>query len=93
MALLNDAEISKRLAAISGWTRDGDAIVKHYEFASFVQAIEFVRKVADQAEAARHHPDIAVHYKEVVLTLSTHSEGGITEKDIEAAKLFDDVMV
>ena len=89
MALLNGAEIQTKLADLPGWTREGDAIVKRFALASFPAAIEFVRKVADRAEAANHHPDIAVYYKEVVLTLSTHSEGGITQKDIDAARDFD----
>lgn len=89
MALLSDAEIEGQLVDLSGWAREGDAIVKRYALASFPEAIEFVRRVADRAEAANHHPDIAVYYKEVVLTLSTHSEGGITQKDLDAAGSFD----
>lgn len=89
MALLSDAEIEGQLVDLSGWAREGDAIVKRYALASFPEAIEFVRRVADRAEAANHHPDIAVYYKEVVLTLSTHSEGGITQKDLDAARSFD----
>jgi 4a-hydroxytetrahydrobiopterin dehydratase len=89
VALLSDAEIQARLVDLHGWSREGDAIFKRYELASFPEAIEFVRRVADRAEAANHHPDIAVYYRAVVLTLSTHSEGGITQKDIDAAGTFD----
>ncbi|MGD8698090.1 MAG: 4a-hydroxytetrahydrobiopterin dehydratase [Gemmatimonadales bacterium] len=89
MALLSNAEIEGQLVDLHGWAREGDAIVKRYALASFPEAIEFVRRVADRAEAANHHPDIAVYYKEVVLTLSTHSEGGITQKDLDAARSFD----
>ncbi len=92
LALLSDSEIQERLADLPGWVRDGNAIAKRYEFGSFAEAIDFVRRVADLAEAADHHPDIAVHYREVVLTLHTHSEGGITAKDIDAAKLFDEAI-
>lgn len=92
MALLSDAVVQKELIDLPGWTREGDAIVRRYSLASFPAAIEFVRRVADRAEAANHHPDIAVYYKEVVLTLSTHSEGGITQKDIDAARAFDAVL-
>ncbi|UCC49323.1 MAG: 4a-hydroxytetrahydrobiopterin dehydratase [Gemmatimonadota bacterium] len=89
MALLSDSEIQDRLASLQGWAREGNAIVKRYEFADFVEAIGFVRRVADRAEAARHHPDITINYNKVILVLSTHSEGGITERDISAALSFD----
>lgn len=89
---MSDAVVQKELIDLPGWTREGDAIVRRYSLASFPAAIEFVRRVADRAEAANHHPDIGVYYKEVVLTLSTHSEGGITQKDIDAARAFDAVL-
>ena len=92
MTVLSDAEIQAQLVDLPGWAREGDAIVKRYECVSFPEAVEFVRRVADRAEAANHHPDIGVFYKAVVLTLSTHSEGGITQKDIDAAKSFDAVL-
>jgi len=89
VASLSDEDIQKGLAGLHGWTRDGDAITKRYKLASFPEAIEFVRRVAERAEEQNHHPDIGVFYKEVVLTLSTHSEGGITNRDLTAAKSFD----
>lgn len=89
MTLLSDEEIQERLDSLHGWTRDGDVIRKRYELGSFPEAIAFVRRVADRAEEKKHHPDIGIFYKEVVLTLSTHSEGGITIKDIDAAGSFD----
>lgn len=92
MALLTDDEIEKRLKDFRGWSRDGDAITKEYKFKDFVAAIAFVRRVADRAEEAGHHPDIEIHYNRVRLTLSTHSEGGITEKDTAAAASFDDAV-
>ncbi|KPK82205.1 MAG: hypothetical protein AMS25_03260 [Gemmatimonas sp. SM23_52] len=91
MALLSDTEIQDGLARLRGWRREGNAIVKRYQFPNFVEAIGFVRRVADRAEAARHHPDITIDYNKVTLVLSTHSEGGITEKDISAARSFDEV--
>lgn len=92
MPLLTDGEIEKRLKDLRGWSRDGDAISKEYKFRDFVAAIAFVRRVADRAEEARHHPDIEIHYNKVRLTLSTHSEGGITEKDTAAASSFNDAV-
>jgi 4a-hydroxytetrahydrobiopterin dehydratase len=90
MALLNDSQIEQGLAALSGWSREGDAIVKRYEFPSFPEAIAFVSRVAARAEALNHHPDFSVNYRMVTLVLSTHSEGGITEKDMAAAAAFDE---
>ena len=90
MTLLDPKEVAAQLAGLSGWAREGDSIVKNYEFASFVEAIDFVQRVADRAEQANHHPDITINYNKVVLTLSTHSEGGITGKDIAAASSFDE---
>ena len=89
VALLSDREIQEQLAGLQGWVREGEAITKRYELAGFPDAIDFVRRVADRAEAHNHHPDIGIFYKDVVLTLSTHSEGGITQKDFDAARSFD----
>jgi len=83
MSLLSDAEIEQRLAVIDGWERGEDAtIVRQWTFADFAAAIAFVDRVAALAEAANHHPDILVHgWNKVRLTLSTHSQGGLTEAD------------
>jgi len=60
--------------------------------ASFAEAIAFVSRIAARAESLNHHPDLAVHYRVVTLSLSTHSEGGITEKDMAAAAEFDEAL-
>jgi len=85
MPPLSDAEIEQGLAGIPGWARDGDSIRKSFELASFPDAISFVTRVADLAEAADHHPDIDIRWRTVHLTLSTHSEGGITQQDLALA--------
>jgi 4a-hydroxytetrahydrobiopterin dehydratase len=91
MALLSDSEIDERLSA-SEWSRAGDAIEREWKFAGFVEAIEFVNRVADAAEEANHHPDILVHgWNRVRLTLATHSEGGLTEADFALAGRLDDL--
>ncbi len=90
MAVLSENEIEQHLKSLPDWELEGEAIAKTYEFSDFVTAIDFVTEVAEQAESLGHHPDIDVHYNEVTLTLSTHSEGGVTSKDIEAAGLFDE---
>lgn len=91
MALLSEQEIDRNLAA-SGWRREGDAIVREWELEDFSQAMEFVNRVADAAEAANHHPDIHVHgWNKVRLELSTHSEGGLTQGDFDMAARIDDL--
>jgi 4a-hydroxytetrahydrobiopterin dehydratase len=91
MALLSDEQISARLAALEGWHRDGDTIVREWKLDDFAAAIAFVQRVADIAESANHHPDILVHgWNKVRLTLSTHSQGGLTDSDFELARTIDD---
>ena len=89
MPKLTTSEIQNRLKTISGWTLEGDAIKKQFTFAGFPEAIAFVNRLAPKAEAADHHPDILINYKRVTLTYSTHSAGGLTEKDFEGAAAAD----
>jgi 4a-hydroxytetrahydrobiopterin dehydratase len=86
---LTDTEIQERLAALDGWTLDGDAIRKQYTLGGFPDAVAFVTRLAFDAEAADHHPDILINYKRVTLTFSTHSEGGLTQKDFDGARKVD----
>jgi 4a-hydroxytetrahydrobiopterin dehydratase len=89
MALLSYAEIDERLAG-SEWRREGDTIVRDIETGGFKAAMALANGVADAANEANHHPDILIHgYKHVRLTLSTHSEGGISEHDIALAQTID----
>ncbi len=85
IALLNDSEITDLLAANPGWERRGQAITRTFEFEDFVGSIGFVAEVAVLAEKANHHPDIDIRWNKVTLTLSTHSEGGLTAKDFDLA--------
>jgi 4a-hydroxytetrahydrobiopterin dehydratase len=86
---LTREDAQRRLASLSGWTLDGDAIRKQYTFEDFLQAIAFVNRIAPEAEQADHHPDILINYKRVTLTYSTHDEGGLTEKDFAGAAMAD----
>jgi len=86
---LTEQEISTRLKGISGWERKGQDISRLYIFSGFVAAMAFVNHVADLAERMDHHPDILIQYKKVKLTLSTHSEGGLTNLDFDLAKKID----
>jgi 4a-hydroxytetrahydrobiopterin dehydratase len=89
MPKLTDTEIAKRLADVPQWRRDGDRIHREFVCPSFPEAVAFIVRVGFEAEAADHHPDIAVHYKRVTLTFWTHSDGGLTEKDFAGAAAAD----
>jgi len=89
MAKVSRAEAEQRLKGLDGWTLDGDAIRKQYTFTDFPDAVAFVNRLVPEAEAADHHPDILINYKRVTLTYSTHSEGGLTEKDFAGAATAD----
>lgn len=89
MPLLDDQEIRNRLDDLRGWNREGDVIRKTYTLDSFAEAIAFVNRIADLAQRANHHPDIDIRYDRVACALSTHSEGGLTEKDFDLARQLD----
>jgi 4a-hydroxytetrahydrobiopterin dehydratase len=86
---LSRAEAEQRLEGLTGWTLDGDAIHKQYAFKDFLEAMAFVNRLAPEAQASDHHPDILINYKRVTLTYSTHSEGGLTAKDFDGAAMAD----
>jgi 4a-hydroxytetrahydrobiopterin dehydratase len=89
MARLDDTEIAQRLEG-GEWAREGDSLVRDYKLDDFAAAIAFVNGVAEVAEELNHHPDILVHgWNRVRLTLSTHSEGGITGSDFALAERID----
>jgi 4a-hydroxytetrahydrobiopterin dehydratase len=94
MTQLADSEIDERLARRPGWGRDGDAaIAREWQLVDFAAAIAFVNRVAELAEAANHHPDVLVHgWNKVRLTLSTHSEGGLTDADFRLAADIDGLL-
>ena len=89
MSKLSFAESEQRVKSLKGWTLAGDEIRKQYAFKGFPEAIAFVSRLAPEAEAADHHPDILINYKRVTLTYSTHSEGGLTDKDFAGAAAAD----
>jgi 4a-hydroxytetrahydrobiopterin dehydratase len=89
---LTEHDIKDRIARLgNGWTLDGNAIRKQFTFAGFPEAANFVQRLVPGAEAADHHPDVLINYKRVTLTYSTHSEGGLTEKDFAGAAMADKV--
>ena len=86
---LADAEIATRLADLPGWTRTGDAISRTFQFAGFPEAVDFVTRLVAPAEGLEHHPDVDVRYNKVIITLSTHDQGGLTAYDLDLAALVD----
>ncbi len=86
LPLLSDIEIHRRLAALPGWQRHGVSIKRTFTFAGFPEAVAFVQRLVVPAEAMSHHPDVDVRYDRVIVTLSTHDSGGITENDLVLAE-------
>jgi 4a-hydroxytetrahydrobiopterin dehydratase len=89
MATLSDSEIEARLAEHPGWSREGDAIVKSFKRGDFVGSVNFVNALTKPAEEMNHHPDLSISWDEVAISISTHSEGGITPADFELAAKID----
>jgi len=89
---LTPQKIDQQMTTMPGWRLvDGKAIEKQYAFGSFKEAISYVVRMAFHAEEVDHHPDITIRYKQVTLSFSTHSEGGLTEKDFDGARKADRV--
>ncbi|HZQ31053.1 MAG TPA: 4a-hydroxytetrahydrobiopterin dehydratase [Mycobacterium sp.] len=91
MAVLSDEEVDAALADLAGWERVDKELRRSVKFPSFLDGIEAVRRVAERAEAADHHPDIDIRWRTVTFVLSTHSEGGITQKDLALAREIDEI--
>jgi 4a-hydroxytetrahydrobiopterin dehydratase len=89
MALLSNSEVEGRLARLNGWCRAGEAIEKSFKRGDFVGSVQFVSSLVEPAEAMSHHPDIAISWDTVTVTISTHSEGGLTAADFELAARLD----
>lgn len=91
MALLSDAEIEQRLSALPGWERQGEAISKSFGCGDFVGSVRFAQALVEPAEAMNHHPDLSISWDTVTVTISTHSEGGLTAADFELASKIEDL--
>jgi len=81
--------VEERLASLDGWERAGEAIEKRFERGDFVGAVEFVQSLVEPAEEMNHHPDVAISWDTVTVTIATHSEGGLTAADFELAAKVD----
>jgi 4a-hydroxytetrahydrobiopterin dehydratase len=86
MATIPSEEALKRLETLPGWELSENAIRRRFTFGGFTDALSFVVRLGFAAESADHHPDILINYKRVTLTYSTHSAGGLTEKDFAGAE-------
>jgi len=85
MPKLNPDQITEKLKALPAWERRGEAIAKQYTFKEFMDGIRFINRIAEIAEQMDHHPDMKVNYRRITFELSTHDQGGITEKDFKLA--------
>jgi 4a-hydroxytetrahydrobiopterin dehydratase len=91
MPALSDDEIERELASLPGWERSGVSIRKEFRFDAYLDGIEFVRRVGEAAEAANHHPDMAVGYRLVTVELTSHDSGGVTSRDIRLARTVEGI--
>jgi 4a-hydroxytetrahydrobiopterin dehydratase len=89
MSKLSSTKIKAALAKLPDWKRQGAVISRTYVFKDFPAAVKFVNAVAKIAEKAWHHPDIDIRWNKVTLALTTHDEGGLTDKDFKLARKFD----
>jgi 4a-hydroxytetrahydrobiopterin dehydratase len=85
MAILSDEQVDAALSGLNGWERADGALRRSVKFPAFLEGIDAVRRVGEHAEAKDHHPDIDIRWRTVTFVVSTHSEGGITAKDLEMA--------
>jgi 4a-hydroxytetrahydrobiopterin dehydratase len=89
MPVLSDAEIAEAVRQLPGWEQRGNSIAKEFAFDDFMGSVGFVNRVAEPAEAMNHHPDLAISWNRVTVSLSTHSEGGVTDNDLRLAAQVD----
>jgi len=86
---LSEAQAAELMSSLPGWTLEGEAIARDFDFKDFRASLAFVESVADIAEEQDHHPDIVISYSRVRLFLSTHKVGGLTKKDFALASAID----
>ncbi len=83
--VLTETQISQKIQTLPGWKTNGQEISRTFQFSDFIAAMDFVNKLVEPAEAAGHHPDIAISYNKVTISLTTHDAGGLTDKDFALA--------
>jgi 4a-hydroxytetrahydrobiopterin dehydratase len=87
---LSDLEIQRALGGLPGWSRRGDTLTKTYTFEKFADGVAFVGRVAKVADEMDHHPDIDIRYTKILMSLSTHDAGGITQSDLTLGERIED---
>ncbi len=85
MASLSNDTVAQMLEELPGWELQGKTIIKTFIFTDFLRAMGFLNAVATTAEGAQHHPDMTISYNKITMVLTTHSEGGLTDKDFDMA--------
>jgi 4a-hydroxytetrahydrobiopterin dehydratase len=91
VAKLSEDEIEEKLSELEGWEREGAAITKSFDHGDFVGSVKFVDSLVDPAEDMGHHPDLAISWSDVKVTITSHSEGGLTGNDFELAQKVDEL--
>ncbi len=89
--VLSGAELLQALQNLPGWNLNGDVIERVFEFSNFVDAMGFVNRIAEAAEAVNHHPDITINYNKVKLSLTSHDSGGVTQRDLRMAGKINEI--
>jgi 4a-hydroxytetrahydrobiopterin dehydratase len=92
MSALTAEQVSVHLKAVPNWSQRAHTILRTFKFSGFQSSIDFVDRIASEARAINHHPDIDIRFNKVTLTLTTRDEGGITEKDFFLARQCDEVL-
>jgi 4a-hydroxytetrahydrobiopterin dehydratase len=91
MPALTTKLVSLHLKAVPNWSKRSQVILRTFKFEGFLKSIDFVNRIARKAQKMDHHPDIEIRFNKVTLKLTTHDEGGITEKDFSLARQCDEV--
>jgi 4a-hydroxytetrahydrobiopterin dehydratase len=90
---LDEAALAEALKALPEWRRVGDQIEREFRAETFRAAVQLVNRIADLAEGANHHPDLKLSYTKLHIALSTHDAGGLTRRDVNLARVIDDVLL
>ena len=86
MSRLSDEQITEKLSQLDGWAQEGEAIQRVFELDDFKGSVDFVNRLTPEAEEMNHHPDLEISWNKVTVTITTHSEGGLTENDFVLAR-------
>ena len=92
MPVLTNKQLSLHLKAVPKWSKRAQTIFRTFKFEGFLKSMDFVNRIARKAQKINHHPDIDIRFNKVTLKLTTHDEGGITEKDFSLAQQCDEVL-